>query len=46
MRGERAIFFLSGLAGWRCLHLFSGLYGTTEVVPFQELCESEFFRND
>jgi hypothetical protein len=26
---------LSGLAGLRCLHLFSGVYGTTEVVPFQ-----------
>jgi hypothetical protein len=25
---------LSGLAGWRCLNLFSGLCGTTEVVPF------------
>ncbi len=36
MRGERAIFFLSGWAGLRCLSLFSGLYGTTEVVPFYE----------
>jgi hypothetical protein len=36
MRGERAIFFLSGLSGWRCLHLFSGFYGTTEVVPSHE----------
>jgi hypothetical protein len=35
-RGERAICFLSGRAGLRCLDLFSGLYGTTEVVPFHE----------
>ena len=33
-RGERAICFLSGLAGLWCLNLFSGVYGTTEVVPF------------
>jgi hypothetical protein len=31
---ERAECFLSGLAGWRCLGLFSCLFGTTEVVPF------------
>jgi hypothetical protein len=24
---------LAGLAVWRCLNLFSGLFGTTEVVP-------------
>jgi hypothetical protein len=35
-RGERAICFLSGRAGLRCLNLFSRLYGTTEVVPFHE----------
>src|SRR5580704_18267598 len=36
-RDERAICFLSGRAGLRCLNLFSGLYGTTEVVPFPRI---------
>jgi hypothetical protein len=35
-RGDRAICFLSVRAGLRCLNLVSGLYGTTEVVPFHE----------
>jgi hypothetical protein len=29
---------LSGPAGLRCLNLFSGFYGTTEVVPSHESC--------
>jgi hypothetical protein len=28
--GRSSFCFLSGLAGLRCLNLFSGLYGTTE----------------
>jgi hypothetical protein len=37
MRGERAMFCMPGLATLRCLNLFSGLYGTTEVVPFPRI---------
>jgi hypothetical protein len=33
---------LSGRAGLRCLNLLSGLYGTTEVVPFTNMRSREF----
>ncbi len=35
--GRSSFCFLSGRAGWRCLNLFSGFYGTTEVVPFPRI---------
>jgi hypothetical protein len=45
-RGGRAICFLSGRAGLRCLNLFSGLYGTTEVVPFPTNMRSRGLSDD